>query len=159
MICFIIVFLAALEYIAFGIAILDKKSGNRLWFLDFIPFVAFFRADRLSGGFDVATVHVRKLGVTFVIFAVVITLATVYAQWGRNNLPDIDSDSLTQIMYIPAVVCLVVAYVDIVGFAVKMIALKRRRFRFDVLACMLFLTIPFLINMKEGNIGVVTAEG
>lgn len=78
---------------------------------------------------------------------------------GQNNLPDIDSNSLRQIMYIPVVVCLVVAYVDIVGFAVKMIALKRRRFRFDVLACMLFLTIPFLINMKEGNIGVVTAEG
>ena len=159
MICFIIVFLAALEYIAFGIAFLDKKSGNRLWFLDFIPFVAFFRADRLSGGFDVATVHVRKLGVTFVIFAVVIILATVYVQWGQNNLPDIDSNSLRQIMYIPVVVCLAVAYVDIGRFAGKRIAVKRRRVRLDVLAGIPCCAGPDRIDMKEGNIGVVTAEG
>ena len=62
-------------------------------------------------------------------------------------------------MYIPVVFCLVVAYADIVGFAVKMITLKRRRFRFDVSACMLFFTIPFLINMREGKIGVISAEG
>lgn len=159
MIWFIIVYLVALEYIAFGIAFFDKKSGNKLWFLDFIPFVAFFRADKISGGFFVFTVRVKKLGTTFLIFAAVIVLATLYTRWGLKNLPAIDSQSLTQIMNIPIVVCLIVTYVDIVGFAVKMIALKRRRFRLDVAACMLFVTIPFLINMREGKIGVISAEG
>lgn len=159
MIWFIIIFLAALEYIALGIAVYDLRSGNKLWFLDLIPFVAYFRADKISGGFVVLTVRVRKLGTTFLIFAVVITLATLYTRWGQNNLPAIDSQSLAQIMNIPIVVCLIVAYVDIAGFAVKMIALKRRRFRFDVAACMLFVTIPFLINLREGKIGVISAEG
>lgn len=156
---FLIAYFAALEYIAVGIAVLDKRSGNKLWLLDLLPFVAFFRADRLSGGFDVLTVRVRKLGVTLVIFAAVILLAVLYARWGQRTLPEIDSRSLRQIMYIPVVFCLVVAYANIVGFAVKTIALKRRRFRFDVLACMLFVTIPFLINMREGKIGVISAEG
>lgn len=143
-----IAFLCLMEYVSIGIALADKKTDYRFWWLNFIPFVAFFRIDKITDGFMISIIPVKKWGKTVVILAVVILLFILYGVWGKANLSSMEFKYLKQVIYIPIVACFLIFYFGTIGFTVEVLKIKHRRFKYDALLCATFLATPFLLNVK-----------
>lgn len=139
-----IVFLLFMELYGAGVAVYAKSRGMKNYALCLIPFVPFFVMDKLTGGFKVATIWVRKWGVLVIELVVISLAAYLYAQWGIHTLTERNIGPLIQIMWLPVAACLLVFYLTAIQATRKILFMTRRSFRFDWLLCMTLVAIPIL---------------
>ncbi|MBR1868118.1 MAG: hypothetical protein IJ800_06050, partial [Clostridia bacterium] len=81
------------------------KAGEKDAKLCFIPFYAFWVANRLTGVFSVLTIPVKRFHVYVVELVAIVLLAFVYGCWGEGNLPEPSIPALWQIMGVIMGIC------------------------------------------------------
>ncbi|MBQ8322824.1 MAG: hypothetical protein IJX91_02540 [Clostridia bacterium] len=144
--------LAFVELYAIGAAAAARKCGEKDWKKCFIPFYAFYVINRMTGGFTVLSIPVRKMHGMLIALTAVILAACAYTFWGQKNLPELSAGPLKQIMTVIVVFCAFLAYVTLVLSAKKIY----RRFNVKregafTLLSLLVVTIPVLFCYVSKN--------
>ncbi|MBQ8685326.1 MAG: hypothetical protein IJ514_04050 [Clostridia bacterium] len=141
----VIAILAFIELYSLGVACLAKRLGEEDYKLCFIPFYAFYVVNRITGGFNVLTIPVKKYHGMMAIVAVLSVFATLYACWGDSRLPAESAPSLWQIMGVVLVLCALLFWLSIFNSSTKIY--RRFNVKRDKLALLLtafVITVPVL---------------
>ena len=139
-----IAILAFIELYSVGVAFLAKKVGEEDYKLCYIPFYAFYVANRITGIFKVLTIPVQKFQGMMATVSAVSIFAMLYACWGDNHLPIQSSPALWQIMGVVLGLCGLLFWLAILSSSRKMF----RRFNVKkeglaTLLAALVITVPF----------------
>lgn len=140
-----IVFAAYVVAYSVGMAVYLKRRGYARWALALIPFVSFFFVDRVTGGFKILSIAVRKWGKTVVILTVISLCAYLYGLWGLQALDAEQSAMLVQCMWLPAGASILIFWLGNAYSAVRILFLCRAGFRCDLLVCLLFVPVPVVL--------------
>ena len=81
----LIVVLSVIEYYSAGVAVLAKRKEKKYWWLNLIPFVAFFYVQEYTRGFKIVMIPVKKWGQTVLIFAAVALVAVLFHKKNSRN--------------------------------------------------------------------------
>lgn len=115
----VIAILAFVELYSIGVACVAKKLNESDWKKCFIPFYAFYVVNRVSGGFNVLTIPVKKYHSMMAILSIVSVFAFLYACWGDTHLPIESSPSLWQIMGVILFLCGFLAWFSLLASSIK----------------------------------------
>lgn len=144
--------LAFIEYYSVGVMLLAKKAGEKDAKKCLIPFYAFFVVGRLTGGFKVLSIPVKKFHIVMVEYVAFILLAILYACWGDLNLPRESSEALWEIMW---VVIALMAFLACGSLIVSSARLFRRfnvkRENITAALCLFMVTIPVIYAYVSRN--------
>ena len=141
----VIAILAFVELYSVGVTLLAKKLGEKDYKRCLIPFYAFYVVNRITGGFNVLTIPVKKYHGMVAILSVLSVLATVYACWGDTHLPVESAPSLWQIMGVILGLCALLFWLSIIASSTKIF--RRFNVKKDKLAVWLsalVITVPVL---------------
>ena len=133
------------ELYSTGVLILAKKTGEKDYLRCLIPFYAFYVVNRITGGFKVFAIPVKKYHGMVIILATVSVLAMLYACWGDNNLPIQSSPALWQIMGVVMGLCGLLFWTSVIVSSRKVF----RRFNVEKESLATFIsafiiTVPFM---------------
>ena len=144
--------LAFVEYYSVGVMLLAKKAGEQDAKKCLIPFYAFFVVGRLTGGFKVLSIPVKKFHIVMAEYAIFILLAVLYACWGDINLPWESSEALWEIMWV------IIALMAFLFWVSLMVSAERLFVRFNVekkaiavALCVMVITIPVVFAFVSRN--------
>ena len=154
MVC-LYIFIGILLYVelySLGIYFVARKLNYAKPYKNFIPFYAFKTIERVTMGFSILMIPVRKAVTTMVILAVAVLLACAYGLWGNVNLPEVSRESLWQIMLVIVVICSIIFFLFILASSIKVY----RRFEVAhewlyVLFSLPLVTVPFLYMAVSRN--------
>lgn len=141
-----------IEIYSIGVYFLAKKAGEKSPAKCFIPFYAFLSVNRLTGGFKVLSIPVKRFHFMMVEVVAVALGALLYACWGENTLPEISRVCLWEIMSIVFVLMALIAWVALFSSS------NRLAMRFNVkrawlfsLSCALvvFLPVAYIVASKN----------
>lgn len=147
-----LVFLIVVEFYGVAMFKASKTHEGEFDFLCLIPFYAFFKISKKRVTFKIFTIPVKKCGCTVMLFAIIMLLSTAIMGWGANNFAEFPKKIgyINQIMAVPICISLLSVYLIIVKSSLKLLFEYRANFKFDWLACMLIVPIPFLLSGKRG---------
>ena len=141
----VIAILAFVEVYSIGVTLVAKKLNERDWKLCLIPFYAFYVVNRITGGFNVLTIPVKKYHGMMMILSLLSVGAFTYGCWGDTHLPIESSPSLWQIMGVILFLCAFLTWFSLLASSTKIY--RRFNVKRDKLAIWLsviVVTIPFL---------------
>lgn len=131
-----------LELYGISVGLIERREGNRRFWLCFIPFVAFYFVDARLHGFTVLTIRVKSLLLTMILMGVIALAAFLVSQWGIARFPSEASEPLAQLMYVPMGFAAFVAWVCLGKTSSDLLFLFHHEFPCDLLVCLLLLPIP-----------------
>ena len=154
MVC-LYIFIGILLYIelySIGVYFVARKLNYVKAWQNFIPFYAFKTIERVTMGFSILVIPVRKAVITVVILAIAVLAACAYGLWGEANLPEVSRESLWQIMMVIVVICAIIFFLFILASSKKVY----RRFEVEhewlyVLFSLPLVTVPFLYMVVSRN--------
>ena len=110
----LIVVLSVIEYYSAGVAVLAKRKEKKYWWLNLIPFVAFFYVQEYTRGFKIVMIPVKKWGQTVLIFAAVALVAVLLGEASEGRFIEEQVKYIKEITYIP-IAAYVLAKKDLAG--------------------------------------------
>lgn len=132
-----------------GMTVFAFRRGLKNPALCLIPFVAFFYADKLLGGYTVCGIKVESLGkLTVKLFAVALA-AYLYARWGTLNLNEKNIEPLIQLMCVPVAFCGLIAWLGIAKTSANLLYKYGATFKSCNIACALLLPVPFVLMLAK----------
>ena len=135
-----------IELYAVGMTVLAKNSQIKHYGLCLIPFVAFFYVDKiLPQGFSVLSIQVKRFGRSVITLVLVSLGAYLYMQWGVNNLPEKEIVPITQLMFVPIGICLIIFWATVVSSTLTLMFGFGVEFKFEKLVCLLLIPVPFVL--------------
>ena len=109
----LIVVLSVIEYYSAGVAVLAKRKEKKYWWLNLIPFVAFFYVQEYTRGFKIVMIPVKKWGQTALIFAAVALVAVLLGEASEGRFIEEQVKYIKEITYIPIAACAVFFYLGL----------------------------------------------
>ena len=136
-----------LEVYGIAMGLLERRFGNKRFWLCFIPFLAFRFVDARLKGFRVMTIHVKSLFVTMILMGLIALGAFFVSRWGEGRFPPEASGPLTQLMAVPMGFAAFVAWVCIAQTSSDLLFLFHHEFPCDLLVCLILLPVPVLFTV------------
>lgn len=137
-------FLIFLELYGIGVALLEKKANNHLFWLCLIPFVAFFFVDKRLHGFTIIIIKIKSLLFTMILMSLIALGACLIIKWGNARFPIEASEPLAELMLVPIGFALFGAWVSLARTSSDLLFHFHFEFKCDLLVCLLIIPIPFL---------------
>ena len=141
----LIVVLSVIEYYSAGVAVLAKRKGKKYWWLNLIPFVAFFYVQEYTQGFKIVMIPVKKWGQTVLIFASVALVAVLLGEASEGRFIEEQVKYIKEITYIPIAACAMFFYLGLFYSTKRIVEINSAEFPLYGLLSALILPAPFLI--------------
>lgn len=148
-----VVFAAVIVLFSICTAVMSKKLGYADWKLCFIPLGYGVFIQRITDGFKVLGIPVRKYCKTLVLMVAISVVCSLLCYFGGQVIyrpHDIFRDwwddyniAFKMICYLPVALCLLVFYFGTIKSTLRIADLYDLRFKFDVLLYLLFIPCLF----------------
>lgn len=145
----LIAVLAVIEYYSIAIAVLANKNGEKYWWTNLIPFVAFFYVQRYTNGFKITVIPVKKWGQTVLIFAAVTLVSYLLGEASEGRFIQEQVQYIKEITYLPIAVCIICFYLGLYASTKRIVELNAAEFPCYGLLSALIISAPFLILKKS----------
>lgn len=159
-----IIFAAVIVFFSICTAVMSKRLGYKDWGLSLVPLGYADFIQRITGGFKVISIPVKKYCKTLVLMVIVSVVMTLVCYFGAQAIyrpQDIFKDwwsdyniSFKMICYLPIGACILTYYVATIKSTLRIADFYDLRFKFDVLLYLLFIPcgIVYLFVKPERKI-------
>ena len=128
----LIVVLSVIEYYSAGVAVLAKRKEKKYWWLNLIPFVAFFYVQEYTRGFKI-------------VIAAVALVAVLLGEASEGRFIEEQVKYIKEITYIPIAACAVFFYLGLFYSTKRIVEINSAEFPLYGLLSALILPAPFLM--------------
>ena len=137
--------LSVIEYYSAGIAALAKRKREKYWWLNLVPFVAFFYVQKYTQGFKIVVIPVKKWGQTVLIFATFALISFLLGEASEGRFIEEQVQYIKEITYIPIAACAICFYLGLVCSTKRIVEINCTEFSLYGLVSALIIPAPILI--------------